>query len=79
MTFYLTVNEISKKYRTSKSTIYQLIKTDPSFPVVNAGFCKKYLVEETRYLSWLKGRQLTPYIKPGEKLLRSFYEKRSKN
>ncbi len=67
-----TINEISHEFGVSKTILYSQIKTDPTFPVVNIGLKKKYMIDTTSYLAWLKKQTIRPVKFSGEELLRRF-------
>jgi predicted DNA-binding transcriptional regulator AlpA len=52
----LTVKEVSEMLRISQWTVYHLIKTDPSFPSMNVGIKKKFVVRTQELMSWMEGR-----------------------
>jgi len=62
---YLSVNELSKEYQMSLRVIYSLIKRDSSFPFVNMGLKKKYMVDREAFETWLFKRT---YKEQGEYL-----------
>lgn len=73
----LTIKELAAIYGLSQSTIYSLINTEPSFPFLNVGRKKKYMVSKTVFEKWLTDRtavekQKTFSILSGEDLLNRF-------
>jgi len=50
---YLTIKEVSKKYKISISSLYKLSKLDPSFPAVNIGLKKKIVVNKSNFIQWI--------------------------
>lgn len=50
---FLTVHEVAKKYKISTKTIYKHIKNDPTFPYVNIGIKKRYMIDEEFLRSWI--------------------------
>lgn len=52
----LTVKEVSEMLRVSQWTIYHLIKTDPTFPSLNVGIKKKFVVRAEELERWLAQR-----------------------
>ncbi len=67
-----TINEISHEFGVSKTILYSQIKTDPTFPVVNIGRKKKYMIDTTSYLAWLAKQTIRPVKFTGEELVRRF-------
>ena len=67
-----SVKQISSEYGISESILYSQIKTDPTFPVVNIGKKKKYLIDSISYIRWLKSRTLSSSILSAEELIRRF-------
>ncbi len=53
---YRSVPEISSIYGISRSTLYELIKTDTQFPVVNMGVKKRLFIEQNAFENWFKIR-----------------------
>ncbi len=73
----LTIKELAAIYGLSQSTIYSLISTEPSFPFLNVGRKKKYMVSRSLFEKWLTDRaiaekQKTFGILGGEDLLDRF-------
>ncbi len=52
----LSVNQVSRHYSLSKYTIYNLIKSDPTFPAVNIGPRKNYRIQSDLFKIWLDQR-----------------------
>lgn len=52
----LTVKEVSEMLRVSQWTVYHLIKTDPTFPSLNVGIKKKFVVKAAELEQWLTNR-----------------------
>jgi len=72
---YLTVKEVANMLRVSDWTIYNIIKTDKSFPCLNIGLKKKFVIESSKLNEWLSKRtkrllQIENNIPTGEALLR---------
>lgn len=55
---FLSVKEISKEYRMSMRVIYNLIKTDSTFPYINMGVKKKLMIDLEAFDLWLVKRTL---------------------
>ena len=53
---YYSIKEVSQMYGISTWVIYHHIKTDPSFPFVNIGVRKRYLVDGEKFEKWLNLR-----------------------
>lgn len=53
---YLSVKSLAARYGISKSTLYELIKSDPTFPYRNVGLRKRFLVDSSRFEVWLNDR-----------------------
>ena len=51
-----TVKELSVQYGISKSTLYEMIKSDPRFPYKNVGVRKKFMIDVAKFESWLEDR-----------------------
>lgn len=51
---FYSIKEVSNMYGISSWLIYHHIKTDPTFPVVNVGIKKRFLVEPARFENWLE-------------------------
>lgn len=50
------VRELAVRYGVSKSTLYELIRTDPTFPYKNVGVKKRLVIDAAEFESWLNGR-----------------------
>ncbi len=48
----LTVKEVSKMFKVSMWSIYQMIKHCPDFPYVNVGLTKRYLIDPEKFHQW---------------------------
>jgi len=55
---FLSVKEISEEYSMSLRVIYNLIKTDPTFPYINMGVKKKLMIDLESFDLWLIKRTL---------------------
>jgi predicted DNA-binding transcriptional regulator AlpA len=71
----LTVKQVMAEYNLSRYVIYQSIKIDPSFPVINIGPKKNYRINRVRLEEWLyrrdKSREIAPFAIPtGDQLLK---------
>lgn len=53
---YVGITELAGYYGVSKSSIYDLIKSDPSFPFKNVGLKKRYVVNVDEFEHWLANR-----------------------
>jgi hypothetical protein len=49
---YLTTSEIAKMFNVSQWSIYEAIKTDPTFPFNNLGPKKNYRINPKEYKKW---------------------------
>ena len=67
-----SIKQISSEFGISESILYSQIKTDPTFPVINIGKKKKYIIDSISYISWLQARTLTTTRLTGDELLRRF-------
>lgn len=52
----VTVKRLAALYGVSASSVYSLIKTDPSFPWLNVGLKKRYMVDVMKFEKWLEER-----------------------
>lgn len=52
----VAIKELTKLYGLKLSAIYGLIKTDSSFPAVNLGLKKKYMIDLNEFNKWLEAR-----------------------
>lgn len=50
------IKELTRLYGLKLSAIYGLIKTDSSFPAVNVGLKKKYMIDLNNFNKWLEAR-----------------------
>jgi predicted DNA-binding transcriptional regulator AlpA len=55
-TVFVPIKEIARRYGISGWTLYRFIKTDPSFPYLNVGLRKKFVIRESSFLSWMEER-----------------------
>ena len=53
---FISVKALVARYDISKSTVYEHIKTDPSFPVENVGVKKKFMIDPIKFEKWLTDR-----------------------
>jgi predicted DNA-binding transcriptional regulator AlpA len=53
---FLSIKEIASRYGVSDWTIYRFIKTDPTFPYLNVGLKKKFIVNENSFRIWMEER-----------------------
>jgi hypothetical protein len=53
---FYSIKEVVSMYGISSWLIYHHIKTDPTFPVINAGVKKRFLIEPARFEAWLEHR-----------------------
>ena len=71
----LTVKELMAQYNLSRYVIYEAIKSDPSFPVINLGPKKNYRINKIKFEEWLfrrsKSSEIMPFSIPsGDDLLK---------
>ena len=52
----MSIKTVSTQYGVSKSTLYELIKTDPTFPCVNVGLKKKLMIDAEKFTVWVEAR-----------------------
>ena len=52
----LSVSSIIENYGLTKYIVYQTIKIDPSFPALNLGPKKKFMIDVERFTEWLSRR-----------------------
>lgn len=50
------VRDIAIRYGISKTLIYDLIRTDPTFPYKNAGLRKRFVIDAAEFDLWLSLR-----------------------
>ena len=55
-THFLSIKEAARMFHVSDWTLYQLIRTDPSFPALNVGIKKKFVIEPNSLDAWFKNR-----------------------
>lgn len=55
-TGHVSVKDLASRYGVSKSTLYELIRTDPSFPYKNVGLKKRLIIDAAEFESWLNSR-----------------------
>ena len=72
---YVSVKELAARYGVSTSTLYELIRTDPTFPCRNVGAKKRFVIDEAEYEVWLterdrKQKDKTFNLQTADKLLR---------
>jgi predicted DNA-binding transcriptional regulator AlpA len=53
---YLTVKQVMLKYHLSRWIVYENIRSNPNFPVVNLGPKKNYRIPEGELRYWLMKR-----------------------
>ena len=53
---HLTIPELCELYKVSRSSVYELARTDPSFPAMNVGRKKKLVVNAAAYEAWVRQR-----------------------
>jgi hypothetical protein len=52
----ISVKQLATLYGLKAGAVYEFIRTDPSFPYVNAGVKKKFLINTDEFETWLKSR-----------------------
>jgi predicted DNA-binding transcriptional regulator AlpA len=52
----VTVRTLAHQYGMSKSAVYELIKSDPTFPYKNVGLKKKLMVSLAEFENWVNER-----------------------
>ncbi len=55
---YLSVKETSALLKLSKTSIYRLAKSDPSFPARNVGLKKKIVINRIDLEKWIKNKNI---------------------
>ena len=55
-TQFLTIREVSQMMRISQWSIYHMIKNDKSFPYLNVGVKKKFIIDREKLATWIKSR-----------------------
>lgn len=53
---HVSISVLAKRYGMSRSAIYALIKSDPTFPFKNVGLKKKYVVDCEAFERWSSER-----------------------
>jgi hypothetical protein len=53
---FVSIKEIASRYRVSDWTLYRFIKTDPTFPYLNVGLKKKFVIDEGAFRIWMEQR-----------------------
>jgi excisionase family DNA binding protein len=53
---YVSVKELAQRSGISKSTVYEWIRSDPSFPYRNVGLKKKLMIHSAKFESWIEQR-----------------------
>lgn len=59
---FLTVKDTALKFKVSKSSLYRLIRGDPTFPSRNIGNKKKFVIRESDLTEWLETRSIKEEI-----------------
>lgn len=59
---YISVKEVSRRYGISKSSIYQMIQDDPTFPSINVGLKKKLVINQEKLRNWYLSRSTSKEI-----------------
>jgi predicted DNA-binding transcriptional regulator AlpA len=52
----VSVRVLADQYGISKSTLYELIQSDPTFPYKNVGLRKKFMIDAAKFDVWLDAR-----------------------
>jgi predicted DNA-binding transcriptional regulator AlpA len=52
----VSVKALAAQYGISKSTLYELIRADPTFPYKNIGAKKKFMVDAAMFEKWIEAR-----------------------
>jgi predicted DNA-binding transcriptional regulator AlpA len=52
----VSVKALAAQYGVSKSTLYELVKSDPTFPYKNVGLRKKFMIDAAEFKIWLEAR-----------------------
>lgn len=55
----LTVRQLEALSGLTVGNIYSFIRTEPTFPYVNVGKKKKYLIDKEKFFAWLDKRSAT--------------------
>lgn len=53
MNEFLTLKEVSTRYRISLSSLYRLARGDPGFPAINVGVRKKIIINQFELERWI--------------------------
>ena len=53
---YIGVRELAIRWGVSKSTLYELIRADPTFPYKNVGLRKRLVIDADEFEEWLSAR-----------------------
>lgn len=53
---FYSIKEISNMYGISLWLLYEHVKSDPKFPVVNIGLKKKFVIDPVQFESWLSSK-----------------------
>lgn len=59
---FLTIKETALRFKVSKSSLYRLIRGDPTFPSRNIGHKKKFVIREADLADWLASRSIREEI-----------------
>lgn len=51
---FLSIKEVASMYGISLWLLYTHVKSDPSFPVINIGLKKKFVIDPAKFDSWLE-------------------------
>lgn len=73
----ISVKALAQLYDLGKSTVYEHIRSDPSFPVRNVGVRKKFMIDRIEFEKWLidrtnRERRQTLNIPTANQLLKRF-------
>ena len=53
---FISVKKAADMFNISKSSLYEIIKTEPSFPAMNVGAKKKLVIDSSSAERWFKDR-----------------------
>jgi hypothetical protein len=53
---FYSIKEISKMYGISLWLLYEHVKSDPAFPVINIGLKKKFVIDTVQFEKWLESK-----------------------
>jgi len=72
---FSSIKEIASRYGISDWTLYRFIKIDPSFPYLNVGIKKKFVINEDAFRAWMEDRTKKErnhyfHLPTGEELLK---------